>query len=127
MFTILRGKPEPKSRLFIADDCKPNAEIAAAAEGRRESHTILVDSQDFNGTFHVNSLRNGLWCVGCVFVVDRIPSTVSLIQRDCHSLENLCLRHQSKKACFFEAGLFYLSYFSNSIRLICLKLPAVSW
>jgi len=27
---------------------------------------------------------------GCVAVVDRMPSTVSLIQRVCHSLENLC-------------------------------------
>ena len=66
---------------------KSNAE---AAKGRRESNLILVDNQDYNGTFHVNSLRNDLWCVGCVVVVDRIPSALSAIQRDCHSLENLC-------------------------------------
>ena len=67
-----------------------NAEVAEVAEGRRESHAILVDDQDSNGTFYVNSLWNNLWCVGGVVVVNRIPSAVSAIQRDCHSLENLC-------------------------------------
>src|SRR3972149_5463467 len=67
-----------------------NAEIAEAAKGHRESYLILVDNLDYDGTFRVHSLRNDLWCVRCVVVVDRIPSTVSPIQRDCHSLENLC-------------------------------------
>ena len=67
-----------------------NAEIAEAAKGHRESYLILVDNLVYDGTFHVHSLRNDLWCVRCVVVVDRIPSTVSPIQPDCHSLENLC-------------------------------------
>ena len=67
-----------------------NAEIAEAAKGRRESYSILVDNLDDNGTFNVNSLRKDLWRVGCIVVVDRIPSTISGIQRDCHSLENFC-------------------------------------
>src|SRR3990172_11126359 len=66
-----------------------NAEIAKAAEGYRESHALLVDNQDFNRTFHVNSLRNDLWCVACIVAVERISSK-SQTQHGCHSLENLC-------------------------------------